>query len=130
MRGTPPDDATTVARPAETSDRGRGDGWRVEAACQGRTRLFFGIAGERPERRARREAAARELCASCPVLVPCRDAARAGRESGFWGGESEEERAAAGHPPRSISRRAVQEAMHGREVEPPLDPSSRRRRAS
>jgi hypothetical protein len=36
--------------------------------------------------------------------------ARANRENGFWGGENEEERAAAGHSPRSISRRAVQEA--------------------
>ena len=38
-------------------------------------------------------------CASareCPVLLACRDWAREHREYGFWGGESEEERAAAG----------------------------------
>jgi WhiB family redox-sensing transcriptional regulator len=84
--------------------------WMDVAACKGRTNLFFGIAGERPERRARREAQAREVCQSCPVLVQCRSLARANRENGFWGGESEEERAAAGYPPRSISRRAVQDA--------------------
>ena len=35
--------------------------WMDEAACKGRTNLFFGIAGERPERRVRREASARPL---------------------------------------------------------------------
>lgn len=86
------------------------DDWMELAACKGKTGLFFGIAGERPERRARREASARRVCAACPVIAECRATARANRENGFWGGESEEERAAAGFPPRSISRRAVQEA--------------------
>ena len=36
---------------------------------------------------------ARKMCAECPVLEPCRDMARINRENGFWGGESEEERA-------------------------------------
>jgi len=88
--------------------------WMAEAACQGRTPLFFGIAGERPERRARREVRARKVCAECPVLSPCRDMARTNGENGFWGGESEEERAAAGWAPISISRRSVQEAVAGR----------------
>lgn len=84
--------------------------WMARAACKGQVDLFFGIAGERPERRARREAAARQVCAGCPVLEPCREAARLNRESGFWGGENEEERAAAGFAPRSVSRRSVQAA--------------------
>jgi len=84
--------------------------WMDRAACKGRVDLFFGIAGERPERRVRREAAARQVCASCPVVEPCRQAARLNRESGFWGGETEEERAKAGYAPRSVSRRAVQAA--------------------
>ncbi len=84
--------------------------WMDQAACAGRTTLFFGIAGERPERRVRREATARRVCAGCPALLPCRQMARENRENGFWGGESEEERAAAGYAPRSISRRSVQEA--------------------
>ena len=84
--------------------------WMEEASCRGRTALFFGGAGERPERRIRREAAARLVCAACPALGPCRELARVNRENGFWGGETEEERAAAGFAPRSISRRSVQEA--------------------
>ena len=86
------------------------DAWMAEAACKGRTTLFFGVAGERPERRIRRERTARAVCDGCSVIVACRERARAGRENGFWGGESEEERAAAGYPPRSISRRSVQQA--------------------
>jgi WhiB family redox-sensing transcriptional regulator len=84
--------------------------WMADAACKGRMQLFFGIAGERPERRVRREARARKVCASCPVIEPCRTMARANGECGFWGGESEEERALAGYPPVAISRRSVQEA--------------------
>jgi WhiB family transcriptional regulator, redox-sensing transcriptional regulator len=84
------------------------DDWTRDAACHGRTNLFFGLAGERPERRARREVAARKVCDECPVRLPCRLRARVNHENGFWGGESEEERAAAGYPPRSIARRSVQ----------------------
>lgn len=84
--------------------------WMTSAACAGRTSLFFGIAGERPERRVRREARARKVCADCPVITECRELARVNGENGFWGGESEEERAAAGYPPVSISRRSVQDA--------------------
>ena len=84
--------------------------WMAEAACAGRTPLFFGTPGERPERRVRREAQARKVCAGCPVLSPCRETARLNGENGFWGGENEEERAIAGFAPRSISRRSVQRA--------------------
>ena len=97
----------TTAEPVASPFR---EPWMDDAACAGRTPLFFGIAGERPERRARREARARKVCASCPVLEPCRQMARRNGENGFWGGESEEERAAAGYAPVSISRRSVQDA--------------------
>ena len=70
--------------------------WTSDASCQGRTELFFAPAGERPEARVVREGQARSVCSSCPVLQDCRDWARENREYGFWGGESEEERAAAG----------------------------------
>src|SRR4029453_11397416 len=70
--------------------------WADEAACRGESRLFFAPAGERPEARATREAQARAVCRGCPALVDCRDWAREHREYGFWGGESEEDRAAAG----------------------------------
>jgi WhiB family redox-sensing transcriptional regulator len=71
--------------------------WTADAACQGRSSVFFAPPGERPEARAVRERQAREICAACPVLGPCRDWAREHREYGFWGGESEEDRAAAGY---------------------------------
>lgn len=87
--------------------------WMADAACAGKGALFFGLAGERPERRARREARARAVCRACPALEPCRRMARLNGENGFWGGESEEERAAAGYPPVCISRRSVQEAATG-----------------
>ena len=71
--------------------------WTNQAACHGQTRLFFAPPGERPEARAVREAQARAVCHACPALGECRDWARDQREYGFWGGESEEERAAAGY---------------------------------
>jgi len=70
--------------------------WTAEAACSGQTDLFFAPAGERPEARAMRESKARAVCMGCAALATCRDWAREHREYGFWGGESEEERAAAG----------------------------------
>ena len=71
--------------------------WHGIASCNGQTDLFFAAPGERPEARARREAKARQLCLVCPVLGPCQDWARENREYGFWGGESEEDRAMAGY---------------------------------
>jgi len=71
--------------------------WTTDAACRGQNDLFFAPAGERPETRQVREAKARAVCQTCAVLSPCRVWARQQREYGFWGGESEEERAAAGY---------------------------------
>ncbi|HLF41821.1 MAG TPA: WhiB family transcriptional regulator [Acidimicrobiia bacterium] len=82
----------TLTRPTEIAP-----GWQSTAMCAGQTDLFFAPPGERPEARARREARARQLCAICPVLDPCRAWARENREYGFWGGESEEDRAQAGY---------------------------------
>src|SRR5437868_133868 len=47
--------------------------WTADAACGGRTELFFAPAGERPEARVVREAEARSICRECPVLLECRD---------------------------------------------------------
>lgn len=66
-------------------------------ACKGHTDLFFARHAERPQARARREAEARTVCQGCPVLFECRRYARRNLEYGFWGGESEEERAEAGY---------------------------------
>ncbi|MFM7262598.1 MAG: WhiB family transcriptional regulator [Acidimicrobiales bacterium] len=70
--------------------------WTAEAQCGGMSEIFFPPAAERPQARERREAQAREVCGACAVVVDCRDFARRHREYGFWGGESEEERHAAG----------------------------------
>ncbi len=81
--------------------------WSRRAACTGKTSLFFGTAAERPETRVVRELKASLVCADCPVLNPCRAWAREHGEYGYWGGESEEARAAAGYRtrmPRSARR--------------------------
>jgi WhiB family redox-sensing transcriptional regulator len=72
------------------------DDWMRRAACKGLTHLFFPTPAERPQARERREATAREVCASCTVRTVCRSFARNQHEYGFWGGESEDERHAAG----------------------------------
>jgi WhiB family redox-sensing transcriptional regulator len=90
----------------------------AQAACIGESATFFAPAGERPEARELREDKARAICGDCPVLSPCRGWARHYREYGFWGGESEEERAAAGFP-----------RGEGKPVQPRPDRSSPRRTA-
>ncbi len=81
--------------------------WAKHAICGGLTEVFFGPAAERPERRVERERLAMSHCMVCPVMLPCRRNARLNHEHGFWGGENDEERAAAGYAPRSPSRRSV-----------------------
>lgn len=90
--------------------------WFTLRACSPSTaHLFFEPAGERPEQRALRHVQAARVCAACPVAVECREYARAGREHGFWGGESEEERIAAGFaPPLSHSNRLAKLAARTR----------------
>jgi WhiB family transcriptional regulator, redox-sensing transcriptional regulator len=72
--------------------------WARRAACRGQTALFFPTHAERPGARELREAQARAVCLACPVLQQCRASARQDHEYGFWGGETEEERAVAGYP--------------------------------
>ena len=70
--------------------------WQLLGACRAYdSDLFFHPEGERGPRRANREAAAKAVCAGCPVLQACRSAALAAREPyGVWGGLSEHEREA------------------------------------
>jgi WhiB family redox-sensing transcriptional regulator len=72
------------------------DRWMNTAACKGLTHLFFPPPAERPQARDRREATAKAVCGSCTVNGMCREFARSNHEYGFWGGESEDERHAAG----------------------------------
>lgn len=73
------------------------DEWMDKGACRGMTHLFFPLTAERPQARERREAQARSVCAECTVSADCREFARHHHEYGLWGGESEDERHAAGY---------------------------------
>lgn len=85
--------------------------WMDGASCIGHSDLFFAPFAERPEARVRREANARIICEGCVGLALCQDYARLNRELGFWGGESESERAEAGFPPTTpiIGRKRIAE---------------------
>ena len=69
-------------------------GWQLVSACrEADPDLFFHPEGERGPSRSNREAAAKAVCATCPVLQQCRAHALASREPyGVWGGLSEHER--------------------------------------
>ena len=86
------------------------DAWMNVAACRGLTEIFFPPIAERPQSRLRREAMARTVCAECAVLDTCKTFARENHEYGFWGGESEEERHAAGY--RLIAPIGVRSVAH------------------
>lgn len=69
--------------------------WQLVGACRGSdSSLFFHPEGERGRARAAREMAAKAICASCPVIKQCYEAALASHEPyGVWGGTTEDERA-------------------------------------
>jgi len=70
-------------------------GWQYRAACKGPvSNLFFAPNHlERKEQRLAREAAAKAICRTCPVLTECREYALLVREPhGIWGGLNEYER--------------------------------------
>ena len=70
-------------------------GWEARAACRGAVGVSFvpPVAGESRDQRTRREAAAKKICAGCPVRRECLDYALRVREPmGIWGGLSEPER--------------------------------------
>ena len=68
--------------------------WQIRGACRGMdSALFFHPENERGSARSGREARAKQICATCPVLAQCRTHALAVREPyGVWGGLSESER--------------------------------------
>ncbi|GDY28663.1 WhiB family transcriptional regulator [Gandjariella thermophila] len=70
--------------------------WQLYGACRGfDSTLFFHPDGERGPARERREARAKAICFSCPVLEKCREHALAVQEPyGIWGGMGEGERRA------------------------------------
>ena len=70
--------------------------WQLHGACRGEdASVFFHPEGERGQARVRREAAAKAICAACPVIAECAAHALAVREPyGVWGGLSEDDREA------------------------------------
>lgn len=84
--------------------------WMADGVCRGKTNIFFPPHGEQAEARERREAVARALCVTCPVLLECRDYARRHREQGFWGGENDEQRLEVRRRARTAERRVVADA--------------------
>ncbi len=69
-------------------------GWQARGACrQVDTTMFFHPESERGSQAAARIAAAKAICARCPVRPECAAHALASREPyGVWGGLSEVER--------------------------------------
>lgn len=67
--------------------------WMSKAACADTDpELFFPVGQAGPA--LADQAAAREICARCPVTYECREyAMEAGEAAGVWGGLTEEERA-------------------------------------
>lgn len=68
--------------------------WQFQGLCRTASpEVFFHPEGERGTARRRRDALAKQVCASCPVLQQCRDHALSAREPyGVWGGLTEDER--------------------------------------
>lgn len=68
--------------------------WQYEGACRGADpEAFFSPDRERGPRRREREAAAKALCARCPVIDACLEhALGVGEPYGVWGGLNTAER--------------------------------------
>lgn len=80
--------------------------WQLAARCRGRTELFFHPHGEREPARSEREAAAKQVCAGCPVRREClAHALGSGEPYGVWGGLSEAEREELLYGPRPVRKR-------------------------
>lgn len=85
------------------------EGWEQHARCRSdAARLFFGPNRFEPKHeRVARESAAKAVCATCPVIEPCRERALRGAEPyGVWGGLGEAERRAIledGTPPAAAT---------------------------
>lgn len=68
--------------------------WQQSGACRDLpSEMFFHPDGERGPSRRNREARAKAVCATCPVMQACRNHALTVEEPyGIWGGLSEDER--------------------------------------
>lgn len=68
--------------------------WQVNAACRGAgVDLFFNPDSERGKSKRMREAAAKAVCVTCPVIEQCLSwAMTVGEPYGVWGGMTADER--------------------------------------
>ncbi|MGH3437914.1 MAG: WhiB family transcriptional regulator [Sciscionella sp.] len=68
--------------------------WQLHGSCRGmNSEFFFHSDAERGRARDFREARAKAICRTCPVLVRCREHALNVQEAyGIWGGLGENER--------------------------------------
>lgn len=101
MNSAPYNYTVDVAEKVSDSD------WQAHADCRliG-TALFFASDNESTGARQRRERTAKEICTSCPVVIPCRNyALDVGEQHGIWGGTSEIERRALRKRTKSQRRR-------------------------
>lgn len=83
--------------------------------------LFYHPEGERGAARVRRAEAAKEICATCPVMAKCKaEALRVREPYGTWGGLSEDERKAilSGKPLSKVKARQAADAAHARTLAP------------
>ena len=83
-------------------------GWQERASCQStQATAFFAPDSERIREREKREAAAKRVCAACPVRTACVEHALSVPEQfGIWGGLTEVERLEETRRRRGASRRA------------------------
>jgi WhiB family redox-sensing transcriptional regulator len=79
-------------------------GWMARSVCGGQDlELFFGPDGERQVDREVREVYATQVCFGCPVIKDCFEYAMERKESGVWGGSTDDER-------KSVRRRRMRQA--------------------
>jgi len=83
--------------------------WQYQGACRELpTEMFFHPDGERGPRRANRDAVAKAICATCPVIEACRQHALSVQEPyGIWGGLSEDDRLTIIEQSEGVARRDV-----------------------
>lgn len=98
----PPDDLEVAIERASYPD------WQEDAACNSKdvdNSVFFHPENERGAAVVKREAAARAICAACPVRLECMAASVIRREKyGFWGASEHEREQALAHAARKGTR--------------------------
>ena len=80
-------------------------GWQIRGACRGvDSTVFFHPDFERGVERATRDATAKDLCRSCPVMTQCRThALHVNEPYGIWGGLTAQDRHEILHPNRNAT---------------------------